>query len=151
MITFGLEIFKHLSGWNNSGFTCDTKTMKRRAIYFLLLVCLFFFRGGVQACICPEVATERISTKSVAVIASTSDLCADCGHTKNCCFKNQDLDVAGVDIKCADAQLTLLATLLISQCSDLVPRDPIYSCSLSRAPPWVLHQTPIVLHQKLVV
>jgi hypothetical protein len=125
--------------------------MKRRAIYFLLLVCLFFFKTGAQACICPEIATETVSTKSVSVVAATGDVCADCGHTKNCCFKNQDLDIASVDMKCTDGQYIFVATLFVTLCSDVIRREPTYGCSPSRAPPWVLHQTPIALHQKLVV
>lgn len=128
--------------------------MKTKVICIMLLTCLFFLKASLHVCICPKTSQE-INTSSDAVSISMQvdqDVCSDCGHTKSCCIEQQQ----NVELASGDA------SFLENQCfTQIVPTvSPVFEFPLTalaedrfvnKAPPQDLLQTPVSLHQKLLV
>lgn len=128
--------------------------MKTKAICITLLTFLFFVKANWHSCICPEPASEAIGKSLIiaSMNAQVEDFCSDCGHTKTCCFDQQDQEMTGTDAGLVGEQIKVTAELgPRSQVLDFpqtaLPQDRF----VNKAPPPCLLQTPISLHQKLLV
>lgn len=77
------------------------------------------------------------------------DLCTDCGHTKSCCFEQQqNVELASGDASFSEEQCHLLTVPAISYVLEFPLTAPAEDRFVNKAPPL---QTPISLHQKLSV
>lgn len=132
---------------------CCKSVMKTKAICIILLTFLSFLRASSHSCVCspPQSLNSATALVTAAAIDRTLDVCTDCGHTKSCCFEQQDLELAGSDIKAIDIQVIASIEACLCVESKILPKETAGSRFLNKAPPWSLVQTPFSLHQKLVV
>ncbi|HEY9681892.1 MAG TPA: hypothetical protein V6C86_09960 [Oculatellaceae cyanobacterium] len=123
--------------------------MKTKAICILLLIFLFIVRTGSHMCICPA---EAAAKTAITALIKKVDRCQDCGHTRTCCIEQQDVELLSAD-------LTIGIDMHIGQATDCRFyidaengfAEPAQNRYTNKAPPWSVQQTPVSLHQKLVV
>jgi hypothetical protein len=115
-----------------------------------LLLCV---STGLSACACPENRAES-GAKLVSTLAAAGDVCADCGHTKNCCISHIDMPVveSGTGAVVQTEPQFVPRTLIVFDL--IIPNKRALSLirsGVNRAPPWSSTQTPVALRQKLVI
>jgi hypothetical protein len=108
---------------------------------------------GLRPCLCPE-ERAKDGINVVAVLAATGDICGDCGHTKNCCISHVEMPVVGSGtgaVAQAEPQFVACASATFGLSIPNIRSLTLVSSGMNRAPPWSSTQTPIALHQKLII
>jgi len=121
--------------------------MKTKAICILLFTLLLCVRLSAHSCIC---SISEFSQK-VFITAEAADSCSDCGHGKNCCAEKQDFEISTSN----SLPLEIFALDLAEQVVSIPPAvlslgtAPLTRYS-NKAPPDLVSETPVSLHQKIL-
>jgi len=125
--------------------------MKTKSIFVMLLTLLLCFGVNLRECICLE---QQASLQARAEVSNhIQNVCKDCGHESNCCFSHTKLPLAGslslshpISAMPVQAALSNVEISSPRSCSEILA-----SSGANKAPPWSRTQTPILLHQKLLI
>ncbi|MBX9771565.1 MAG: hypothetical protein K2X29_09355 [Candidatus Obscuribacterales bacterium] len=122
-----------------------------KSIFVILLTLLFCFGVNLRECICLE---QPASIQAQAEVSNhIQNVCKDCGHESNCCFSHTKLPLAGsLSLSHPTSAMPVQSALSSfeishpSNCSEILANS-----GTNKAPPWSRTQTPILLHQKLLI
>jgi hypothetical protein len=123
--------------------------MKTKAICILLFTLLLCVRLSAHNCICS--ISEFVQKAHIA--AEAADLCSDCGHNKKCCSQSQDFEISTSNSQPAEFFTLDFAkqVAILPKATALPLREAIRSRCVNKAPPDLVCDTPVSLHQKILI
>ena len=136
--------------WQNQDVEPLLTKMKTKTIVLIALFLLSWLATSSYSCIC-EQSTDARSQISFGY-AEQQDLCPDCGHSSNCCSIQNSVAIAGetagvwISGDCDCVEIVRVKALQSVQ-----PRDVVAWSNGNRAPPPRKTETPVSLHQLLLV
>lgn len=131
--------------------------MKTKSVFNLLFILLLLFCFGAntkaptEQCTCPSAISAPIAVQS-SISNLLEDICADCGHTTNCCISHTDNPFTGaITLNQINPPLNLVLVAPVSVAELFVCSAVLAQSGVNKAPPRASASTLLALHQKLVI